>query len=196
MVDTADRCVSRIGGVPCLCDVGRLPGKALPVRTISVTFLFAGIVWQSKRRMVWPKAELGAGLGYGGDAHPLGARRVSANLLLLSRRLLQSVLGGSSFLHGWRASEEISRRALLSFDPAKYPPLFSLCGAGVSDHPGARRLERVLVRRSVWRGPRHSRPVDEPRAAQLLHVQLPLASSSGRRFSRSSGRCPGAQAGL
>ncbi len=42
----------------------------------------------------------------GGDADSVGARRLPLHLLLLSRRLLQSVLGRSAVLHRRRAAQE------------------------------------------------------------------------------------------
>src|SRR4029450_7460837 len=131
-----------------------------------------------------------------GHAHSLGAGWLPGNVLLLSRRLLQGVLGGSSFLHSRRAAQEISRRGFLSFDRAEYPPVFSLSRPGISYHSGPGRVGSILVRWTIWGGPRHSRFVGEPRTADLLHLQLPLASSSGRGFSRSFGRRSRPKAGL
>ena len=113
-----------------LCHLGGVPRAALPLRAVSLAFLLAGIV--RSRRLVWPNAELDAGLGYGRDAHPVGAGRISSHLLLLPRGLLQSFLGRPAFLYGRRAAEDLSRRTILSFDHAKHSPLFSLSGAAVS----------------------------------------------------------------
>ena len=116
-----------------------------------------------------PKPKLDACLGYRSDAHSVGAGRLSSDVLLLSRGLLQGFLGRSAFLHRGRAAEDISRRTIVSFDPAKRSPVFSLSGSGVSRNSGARRVGCVLVRRPVRHRRRHSRLVDEPRAAELLH---------------------------
>ena len=146
--------------------------------------------------LVWCKAKLDACLGDRSDAHPVGAGRLSIDVLLLSRRILQGFLGRSAFLHGGRASEEISRRTIVSFDPAKLSPIFSLSGPRVSRDSGAGRVECVLVRRPVWHRRRHPGPVDEPHAADLLHAGMPFLSSSGWRFSRPVGGGAGAQASL
>src|SRR5205807_3405134 len=126
----------------------------------------------------------------------MGAGRLSSDVLLLSRGVLQGFLGRSTFLQRGRTAQDISRRTIVSFDPAKRPPVFSLSGPGVSRNSGAGRVGCVLVRRPVWHRGRHSRLVDEPRSVELLHSGMPLLSSSGRRFSRPVGGGAGSQASL
>ena len=79
---------------------------------------------------------------FGGDADPLGARRIPLHLLLLSRRLLQGLLGGPGLLRGRRASQDLLGRADLPADPAKRPSLFPVSGARFHRHPAARCLSR------------------------------------------------------
>src|SRR6202007_2606526 len=111
-------------------------GPAFQVRTISLAVLFARIVRPRPRGLVWSKPKLDACLGYRRYAHSLGSGRLSSDVLLLSRGVLQGFLGGSAFLHRGRAAEDISRRTIVSFDPAKRPPVFSLSGTGVSRNSG------------------------------------------------------------
>ena len=80
------------------------------------------------------KAGLDAGVGYGRDAHPVGAGRLPRHLLLLSRSVLQSLLGRPSLLHRGRAAQDVSWGTLVSSHLAKYSSLFSLPGVGVSRH--------------------------------------------------------------
>ena len=67
----------------------------------------------------------------------LGAGWVSAHLLLLSRRLLQGVLGRSARLHGRRTAQDLSRRALVPAHHAECASLFSLPRADY--HPRSSR---------------------------------------------------------
>ena len=60
---------------------------------------------------------------------PLGAGRVSSDLLLLSRRILQIILGRSARLRGRRAAQALSGRAIVSADPAEHSSLLSLSRA-------------------------------------------------------------------
>src|SRR5579864_1555838 len=196
MVATATGCVSWFVCIHPLLHVGCSAGAALQVRTISFTVLFARIVRPRPRGLVWSEPKLDACLGHGSGADSVGAGRISSDVLLLSWGILQSFLGGSAFLHRGRGAEYISRRTILSPDPAKRPPVFSVPGPGVSRNSGAGRLGWVLVRRPVWHRRWHSRLVDEPRAAVLLHSGMPLLASSGRRFSGSVGGSSGPQASL
>ena len=91
-----------------------------------------------------------------GDAGALDARRVSRHLLLLPRRVLQSVLGRSAGLRCRRAPEEIPGRAVVSARHPEHPSVFSLprARASCSSSPttsgrryGSRR--RVAGRNSV-----------------------------------------------
>ena len=56
----------------------------------------------------------------------VGAGRISFHLLLLSRRVLQGVLGRPDQLRRRRAAQNISRRTIFSAHHPKRSPLFSL----------------------------------------------------------------------
>ena len=78
---------------------------------------------------------------FAGAADPLGAGAVPADLLLLSRRLLQGVLGRPARLRGGRAAEELPRRAFVSADHAECASLLSLSRAASS----------VFLAHDVWK---------------------------------------------
>ena len=66
--------------------------------------LFTGVIWRFGARIVWTKTGWFSVLDtiFTGIFNTLGTRRVSLDLLLLSRCLLQSVLGRSGKLCRWR----------------------------------------------------------------------------------------------
>ena len=166
-------------GIHCLCHVGRIAGPALSASgPISRPFIRRNC--SAPDGWFGPNAALDAGLGDGGDAHSLGAGRISRHLLLLSRSLLQSVLGRSAFLHRGRAAQNLSWRTVLSSNRAKHSPLFSLPGAGVPAHSGTRRVGCVLVQRPLRYRRRHAGPADQLRAVELR------TPSAATRFATSS----------
>ena len=85
------------GHVRGLFDVGGVSGGALSVWAVLIAVLFAGGFWRAGAQLVRTQAALVAGIYavVAGVADPLGAGRVSLHLLLLSRGVLQSVLGRS-----------------------------------------------------------------------------------------------------
>src|SRR6476646_1125966 len=101
-----------------LCDVGRIPKRALHVRPVSVAVLFAGDFWRSEDGVVRGEAWMVAGAAavFTGADHSAVSGTVPVHVLLLSRRVLQGVLGGSDELRGRRAAEELSRREDVSAD--------------------------------------------------------------------------------
>ena len=111
----------------------------------------------------------------------LGAGRISAHLLLLSRRLLQSVLGRSAGLHRRRAAQDLPRRAFVPAHHAERAPLFSLSRAAFHCRSRVRCLESDVVHRSgdrknfVRHRRRHDRAGDQCRAARRLHFWLSFA---------------------
>ena len=78
----------------------------------------------------------------------LGAGWISAHLLLLSRRILQSVLGRSAGVHRGRTAQKLLGRAFVPADHAECASIFSLSGALLHFDSGVRRLESALVCRS------------------------------------------------
>ena len=127
--------------------------------------------------------------------HPdsLGAGRFPLHLLLLSRRLLQGVLGRSAHLLRRRAALVLSRRAPFSADPPERP---SVLPVPRRDLPRRARCTTCGTRcgsptrrdTDVRHRYRHAHPRGEPDAAQRLHVRLPFAAPPGRRHSRSHWR--------
>ncbi len=109
LVDAAAARLCRIIDFYRLFDVGGISGKRLFFWQLHLPFLFARTFWRFTAQLVWAEAELVAGLAYFLACAPcsLGAGGISRHLLLLSRRLLQSVLGGPAGVHGGRAAEEL-----------------------------------------------------------------------------------------
>src|SRR6266568_1273255 len=116
-----------------------------------------------------------------GAADPLGAGRLPLHLLLLSRRLLQGVLGGSTGMHDRRAAQVVSRRALFSTRPAERPPLFPVSRSDLRRHSRRRRHQVVLVRRRLRHRRRKPRADGEHRAPGQLYLRLPFAPAHHRR---------------
>src|SRR6185369_1272793 len=104
---------------------------------------------RSAHRMVRREAWMVAGAApvLAGPDHSSISRPLPLHVLLLSGRVLQGVLGRSAELRGWRATEELHRRAFVSADSAERPPVFHVHRGAVSIFPVARRLEGALVRR-------------------------------------------------
>src|SRR5205814_8308730 len=119
----------------------------------------------------------------------LGAGRISADLLLLSRRILQGVLGRSALLHRERTAQIVSRREFLSTPLAKHPPILPLSGSDVHRFSGPRCLAGALVscpgrrqcqrRRKVWNGCRNAGAGRQCDSARRIHVRLSFTASPG-----------------
>ena len=77
----------------------------------------------------------------------VGSGRLSPHLLLLSWRLLQSVLGGPASVRRGRTTKRVSRRDLFSADHAEHSPLLPLHRLAVHPRTGARRMESNVVQR-------------------------------------------------
>ena len=121
-------CFSRALCFYNLFHMGSFSRRALFFRPLPVPLLFTG----NFRRL--PKAGL-VRSRLGGrqrfclvarTTHTLGSGRISVDLLLLSRRILQSVLGRPTFVQRRRATKILLGRTLLSLNHAKYTPLFPL----------------------------------------------------------------------
>lgn len=81
--------------VCCLLDVGRVSGSELLLGPVSVALLFPGIIWGFAAPAFWAAAWVVARLVdlVARLVDSLGAWGISIDLLLLSWRLLQSLLG-------------------------------------------------------------------------------------------------------
>src|SRR5687767_9752006 len=95
MVAATNFGVSRVIGVCRLLDVGRFPGQELHVGAVSFAVLFTGAFRVVTARVVWAEAGSVAELAaiFARVVDSLGTGRFSAHVLLLSRRVLQIVLG-------------------------------------------------------------------------------------------------------
>src|ERR1700751_577515 len=99
MVGPAFVCFSRVGDLSGLLDLGSIPREPLLVGSkrgqLSVSVLFAGAVWAFAACDFRAEAGLVSCLAFvfAGSPGALGAGRLPASLLLLSGRVLSSVLG-------------------------------------------------------------------------------------------------------
>jgi hypothetical protein len=129
--------------------VGGLSGGALPFWSISLAILFAGAA-RIGYCLVWCETWLDTIVDpvYGCTVDPMGAGRISSDLLLLSRRLLQSLLGRSTGVCRGRTAFGLSRRAKISTYFAERPPILLIpcaVGADGSRHFGIGVGTLVLV---------------------------------------------------
>jgi hypothetical protein len=94
-------------GVPRTIDfhrlfhVGRVPRDPLLFWQLHFAVLFAGNFWGLAAQLVWTETQLVASVArfLTGAGCSLGAWRISGDLLLLPRRVLQGILGRSARLH-------------------------------------------------------------------------------------------------
>src|SRR5438105_8840727 len=132
--------VARLSGtidVYRLFNVGCISGDTLLFRQLHLAILFTRDFRRFAAQLVWAKAELVAELAFvfTGAFHPVGAGRISADLLLLPRRILQSILGGPTGMHGRRATQKLLGRALVPAHHAERASLFSLSCADLHRYP-------------------------------------------------------------
>src|SRR3954471_4308965 len=127
-----------------------------------------------------------------GTPDSLGARGPPPDMLLLSRRLLQSLLGRSAGVRRGRAAQNLSRRTLVPAHHAKCASLFSLSRPALHRRPFDRRVEIILVRRSCSRKDvlrhwnRHTRVANQCCPSRELHIRLSCPPPCGGRISRSA----------
>src|SRR4030095_15700904 len=138
LVDTAAARFYRIIDFHRLLHLGGVSGKRLFLRQLRFAILFAGTIRRFAAQLVWAETGLVAAVAsiLAGAFYPLGTRWLPAHLLLLSWRLLQSVLGRSAGMHCGRAAKELLGRAFVPAHHAKCASLFSLSGALVHFDPG------------------------------------------------------------
>ena len=102
MVGSAPRGISGPLHLRRLLNMGRLPGRPLHLRTVSLAFLFTGNFRQLTAQLVRTAAGLVARASavFTGAAHSANPRSLPRDVLLLSRRVLQSLLERSALVHG------------------------------------------------------------------------------------------------
>ena len=132
MVDPTFVCIPRVRDLYHLFNVGGVSGESLLAGSerseLFVPVLFAGAFREFAARDFWAEAGLVAFLApvFAGFVGTLGTGRVPAHLLLLSRSLLQSVLGRSAGLCSGRTAHRLPGRNFFSTDPAEHSSLLSL----------------------------------------------------------------------
>src|SRR6185503_12030086 len=189
VVGRADDRVHGLRRVYRVCHVGGVPERALHLRPVSVSVLLARAVWRFTPRVVWTKARMVAGtcaiLAGAADFAVPGS--LPLHLLLLPRRLLQGVLGGSDLVHGRRTTQILLGREDTPADPAERASLCCLHRVPLSADPVLRCVARAVVPQSndgpdpVRHRRRHAGPRRERRAPLKLYPGLSLHSSRGRR---------------
>src|SRR5947209_4336311 len=104
MVAAATRRIHHLDRLRRLRDVGGIPERALHVWAVSLAILLARDLRRSEDRLVRREAGVVAWATpvLAGADHPPVSRAVSFYVLLLSRRVLQSILGGSDELRSRR----------------------------------------------------------------------------------------------
>ena len=128
--------------------------RVLHVRPVSLAVLLARDLRRLASCVVRAQAVDLAGVAavLAGASHPSVPRTLPRHVLLLSRRLLQGLLGRSAVVRGRRAAQHVSRRKLLSADSAERAPLLPVRGAAVPDRPELRRVEGAVVHRRERHG--------------------------------------------
>src|ERR1700730_18020348 len=103
LVAAAAARLPRLVDLHCFLNMGGVSGRLLFFRQLYFSVLFAGTFWCFTAQLVRAKTELVARLVnlFAGAFDSVGTGRISADLLLLSRRVLQGVLGGPACLHRW-----------------------------------------------------------------------------------------------
>src|SRR6266481_6627705 len=131
LVDPAAAGFHRIIDFHRLLHLGGVSGKRLFLRQLRFTVLFAGTVRRFAAQLVWAETRLVAAVAsiFAGAFYSLGTRWLPAHLLLLSWRLLQSVLGRSAGMHCRRATQKLLGRAFIPADHAERASVFPLSGA-------------------------------------------------------------------
>src|SRR5436190_1547165 len=131
LVDAAAASFCRVVDFHRVFHVGGVSGTELFLWQLHLALLFARNFRRITSQLVWTKTGLVAAFFnlFSCVVGPLGAGWIPIDLLLLSRRLLQGILGGSSRMHSRRAAKKLLGRALLPADHAECAPLFPLSGA-------------------------------------------------------------------
>src|SRR5712692_981195 len=184
-------------------DLGRVPGRALHLRAVPLPLLLARAVRRLAPQLVRPQAALVAGLAalLARAPHPLGARRVPRDLLLLPRRVLQIVLGRPAVLRRGRATRLLPRRGFSAARPPERAPVLPVSS---DPHPGGTRLRRVegavvskpRRRNALRHRPGHPGPGRQRDSPGRVRPGLSLAAAPGGRAARSDLRLSPPQRGV
>src|SRR5712692_5245843 len=128
VVGAAAAHLRRFDGLHRLFHLGGISRGALLRWTLPFPVLLARAFRRVAAQLVWAQTGLVARWAafFARAPDPVGARPVSPHLLLLSRRVLQIVLGRPARLHGWRAAKNLPGRTFFSAHPAKRAPLLSV----------------------------------------------------------------------
>ena len=176
--------------------LGRAARRPLPFRPLYLAILFPRIVRTFRPRLVRCKTNVDTRLGHRRDADTVGSRRIPRHLLLLPRRVLQSVLGRSSLLRRRRTAQELLGERSFPLIIQNIHRYFLYLALIFLLSPRARRLASLLVRRPLRHWRRHAGPARECDPAELLHPGLPFVAPPDRRLPRSTGRRAGPQESL
>src|SRR5262249_2513979 len=171
---------------------------------VPLAVLLARAVRRLASRLVRPQARLVAGLAavLARAPDPSFPRAVPRHLLLLPRRLLQSVLGRSAGLHGRRAADGLPGRGVVPAHPAERPPLFPVHRPGLPAGAFVRRVEGALVHRPRDRAYHVRDRGGHPGAggqrgpAGWLYPRVPFDAARDRRLPRPSLRATGSAPAL
>src|SRR5437879_4206902 len=179
--------LSRLINVYRLFHVGRFSGGALFFWQLHLAFLFAGDFWRFATQLVWTQTRVVARLAHflSRAISSLDPRGVSRDVLLLSRRFLQSVKSRSARLHSRRTAQKLLGRSLVPAHHAKRAPLLFLFSISFPSSAGLRCLESTLVSKWIWHWCWHHRACNQRRFARRLYVWLSLATAFSRRISGS-----------
>ena len=147
-----------------------------------------------------PKPGLVAGLAavLAGAADPAVPGALPGHLLLLSRRVLQGVLGGPAACTVGEPRKSYRGEASFPLILQNVHRYFLYVALLLPGRAAARRVEGAVVhgrrraRTSFGIGVGHARARDQRRPARRLHARLPLDAARDRRVPRPAGAPPGA----
>src|SRR5262249_46141935 len=148
-------------------------------------FVTAQLVWSEAGELAWLAAVFSRAV------HPADSRSLPADLLLLSRGVLQSVLGRSTVVHGRRAAIELPGREFISAPSAELPSLRAVSLARSPADSVRGRLEGAVVHgssdgnRLVRCRRRHTRSRHQLRSLERLSARMSFVASRRRRLRRS-----------
>src|SRR5262249_48231999 len=150
-------------GLRGLRDVGRAGERPLLRRPVPLAVLLAVPGRQLPARDPAPGRLVVEPLT--GLPHPVGARRIPRDLLLLPQGVLPVVLRLTAGVRGARLAPALPRRDAVSVRAPEHPPVLLLALAARAGLPVVGRRPRLRLRGPRRHGPRHPRPAGQRRAA-------------------------------